>query len=47
VLAFREVLEAVPQQAADLVERVVTVTVPAGLLLLDAAADLVDDLGAA
>ncbi len=46
VLTFGEVLQAVPQQTADLVERVVTVTAPAELLLLDAAADLVDDLSA-
>jgi hypothetical protein len=36
----------VSQQAADLVERVVPVPAAAELLLLDTAADLVDDLGA-
>jgi hypothetical protein len=46
VLTFAQVLQAVPQQAADLVERVVLVAAPAELLLLHAAADLVDDLGA-
>ena len=45
VLAFGEVLEAVPLQPADPVERVVAVP-PAELLLLHAAADFVDDLGA-
>jgi hypothetical protein len=46
VLTFAQVLQAVPQQAADLVERVVLVAAPAELFLLHAAADLVDDLGA-
>jgi hypothetical protein len=46
VLTFAQVLQAVPQQAADLVERVVLVAAAAELLLLHAAADLVDDLGA-
>ena len=46
LLAFGEVLDAVAQQPADLVERVVLVAAPAERLLLDAAADLVDDLGA-
>jgi len=46
VLAFGEVLQAVPQQTADLVERVVSVAAAVQLFLLDAAADLVHDLGA-
>ncbi len=37
---------AVPEQPTDLVERVVLVAAAVQLLLLDAAADLVDDLGA-
>jgi hypothetical protein len=36
----------VPQQVPDLVPRVALVTSPAELLLLDAAADLIDDLAA-
>ena len=39
-------LAAASQQAADLVERVVLVPAPAQGVLLDPAADLVDDLGA-
>ncbi len=46
MLAFGEVLQAVPQQTADLVERVVSVAAAVQLFLLDAAADLVHDLGA-
>ncbi len=46
VLAFGQVLQAVPQQPADLVERVVRMTASAELLLLDTAADFVDELGA-
>ncbi len=46
VLALAQVLQPVPQQPADLVERVVAVAAPAELLLLDAAADFVEDLGA-
>ncbi len=46
MLTFGQVLEAVPQQRADLVERVVAVAAPAELLLLHAAADFVDDLSA-
>ncbi len=45
-LAVGEVLGAVAQQAADPVERVVLVPAVADGVLLDAAADLVDDLGA-
>ena len=41
-----EVLDAVAEQAADLVERVVLVAAVTEGVLLDAAADLVDDLGA-
>ncbi len=41
-----QVLAAAAQQAADLVQRVVLVAAPAQGVLLDAAADLVDDLGA-
>jgi hypothetical protein len=44
VLAFAQVLHAVPQQPADLVERVVAVVAPAELLLLHPAAEFVDDL---
>ncbi len=44
MLTFAQVLQAVSQQ--DLVERVVTMAAPAELLLLHAAADFVDDLGA-
>jgi len=46
LLAFGEVFNAVPQEAADLVERVVLVTPMAERGLLDASADLVDNLGA-
>lgn len=46
VLALGQVLQTVPEQSADLVERVVLVAAPAGLFLLHAGADLVDDLGA-
>jgi hypothetical protein len=46
VLALGQVLEAVPKQTTDLVGRVVTMTAAAELLLLHAAADLFDDLGA-
>ena len=46
LLAFGEVLHAVAEQPADLVERVVLVAAVAEGVLLDAAADLVDDLGA-
>jgi len=46
VLTLGQVLEAVPQQAADFVERVVLVAASAELFLLHAAADFVDDLGA-
>ncbi len=41
-----QVLDVVPLQPADLVQRVVLVTSPARLLLLAAAADLIDDLDA-
>jgi len=46
VLAFGEVLQAVPEQPADLVERVVAVPPPPELFLLHATADLINDLGA-
>jgi hypothetical protein len=45
-LAFGEVFDAVAEQAADLVERVVLVTAMPQGVLLDAVANLVDDLGA-
>ena len=45
VLAFGQVLQALPEPANP-VERVVEVTTAVQLFLLDAAADLVDDLGA-
>ena len=45
-LLVGQVLAAAAQQTPDLVERVVLVTAPAQGVLLDAAADLVDDLGA-
>jgi hypothetical protein len=46
LLALGEVFDAVAEQPANLVERVVFVATPAEGVLLDAAADLVDDLGA-
>ena len=46
LLALGEVLDAVAEEPADLVERVVFVAAVADGVLLDAAADLVDDLGA-
>jgi hypothetical protein len=46
LLALGEVFDAVAEQPADLVERVVFVATPAERVLLDAAADFVDDLGA-
>ncbi len=46
VLLDGQVLDAVPQQSADLVQRVVAMAAPAELFLLHAAADLVDELGA-
>jgi hypothetical protein len=45
-LALGEVFHAVAEQPADLVERVVLVAAAAQGVLLDAAPDLVDDLGA-
>ena len=44
LLALGEALDTVAQQAADLVERVVLVPAVAEGVLLDAAADLIDDL---
>ncbi len=46
VPAFDQVLQAVLQQAADPVERVITMASLAELLLLHLAADLVDERGA-
>ena len=46
LLALGEVFHAVAEQPADLVERVVFVAAAAQGVLLHAAADLVDDLGA-
>lgn len=46
LLARCEVIGAVSEQSADLVERVVLETAVAERFLLDAAADLVHDLGA-
>ena len=46
MLTFSQVLQSVPQLAVNLVERAVAVAAPAELLLLHAAADLVDNLGA-
>jgi hypothetical protein len=43
LLALGEVFDAVAEQPADLVERVVFVAPPAERALLDAAADFVDD----
>ena len=45
LLAFGQMLHTVAEEAADLVERVVLVPSVAEGVLLDAAADLVDDLG--
>ncbi len=44
VLPLAQVLQAVPKQPADPVERVGLVSAPAKLLLLHAAADLINDL---
>jgi hypothetical protein len=46
VLALAQVLASVPQQAADLVERVVLVSASPEGVLLTAAPDLIDDLSA-
>jgi len=46
LLTFGEVFDPMPEQPTDLVERVVFVAAVAEGVLLDAAADLVDDLGA-
>jgi hypothetical protein len=46
LLVLGEVFDAVAEQPADLVERVVFVAPPAERVLLDAAANFVDDLGA-
>ena len=46
LLVLGEVFDAVAEQPADLVQRVVFVAPPGERVLLDAAADLVDDLGA-
>jgi hypothetical protein len=46
MLLVGQVFYSVAQQAADLVERVVFVAASAEGVLLDAAADLIDDLGA-
>ncbi len=45
LLGFGEVLDIVAEEATDLVERVVLVASVAESVLLDATADLVDDLG--
>jgi hypothetical protein len=46
LLLLGEVFHAVAEEPADLIERVVFVTASAQSVLLDAAADFVDDLGA-
>ena len=46
LLLVGQVFGSVAEQPADLVERVVLVAAPAEGVLLDAAADLIDDLGA-
>jgi hypothetical protein len=45
LLPLRQVFDTMPQDPADLIERIVFVAAMPNLLLLDTATDLVNDLG--